>query len=120
MKISNINSSASFGRVYAVAGQKQKITKLKEILEKSDGNSLVLDATDIYVRNQGNGLCTKSAKRGKKIAFVITGKDIDRACFMESGWGSVNGISRHIYKFIDLNNVHNNAAEIITAMKRNI
>lgn len=53
MRINNINSASSFGKVYACAGTKEQLGKLKNNIKKSEGYEMFLSATDLYVRKFG-------------------------------------------------------------------
>lgn len=109
MKISNLNSM-NFGKVYALYGTKQQVTSTcrqicNDIASKNPSIE-ILNATNIYQNNRGNGVLTKAAHEGKSVCFVITGKeDCDKLRFMQHGWGSVNGVSHHIDKGIDLDKI---------------
>ena len=119
MKVDNISNKISFGRVYACAGTKEQINQLKTVVERAKGSGIFFDATDIYVNRVGSGLCTDAAHNGKEIAFVIAGKkDVDNVMFMRQGWGSINGISKHIDRFIELVDVKKQAQAIKKMMKK--
>lgn len=119
MRVNNISNNLSFGRVYACAGTKEQMNQLKNIVQKSKGNGIFIEATDLYINRVGNGLCTQAAQNGKEIAFVIAGKkDVDNVSFMNQGWGSINGISQHINRFIELTDVKKQARAIQKMMKK--
>ena len=119
MRISNISNNVNFGRVYAVAGTKEQVEELKAIVNNSKGEGFFLNATHIYKDKKGDGECTKAAKEGKEIAFVVAGKeDVDKVSYFAPGWGSVNGISHHIDRFIELQNVKLQAKAIQKAMQK--
>ena len=119
MRISNISSNINFGRVYAVAGTKEQVEELKAIVNNSKGEGFFLNATHIYKDRKGDGLCTNAVKEGKEIAFVVAGKeDVEKVSFFAPGWGSINGISNHIDRFIELNNVKAQAKAIKKAMQK--
>ena len=113
MKINSFSNNANFGKVFAVAGSKEKIKELKNALTKQGKKMVVMPATDLYVGRCEDGLCTKAANSGKEVAFFVTGKDIEKVRFMESGWGSRNGVSHNISDFIDLNNVTDDTKTMI-------
>lgn len=121
MRISNISNNINFGRVYAVAGTKEQVDELKSIVNNSKGEGFFLSATHLYKdrKGDGEGACTKAAKDGKEIAFVVAGKeDVEKVSFFAHGWGSINGISQHIDRFIELNNVKLQAKAIQKAMQK--
>ncbi len=125
MKINNISNTASFGRVYAVAGKPEKTEKLVNFLDKQEKKSggivTIEDITDVYKKNSANskGLCSKYAQRGNEILLIVTGKeDHKKMSFMEPGWTTISAITQHIDKFITLNNIHNDAKDIIRTMKK--
>lgn len=119
MRVNNISNHTSFGRVYACAGTKEQMNELQNIVNKSKGNGMFISATDLYVNRAGNGLCTQAAHQGKEIAFVVAGKeDTNKVSFMEFGWSSVNGISRHIDRFIELTDVKKQSRAIQKMMKK--
>ena len=119
MRIGNISNNVNFGRVYAVAGTKEQLAELRQIVQKSAGSGAFFNATDLYKNRQGDGLCTEAANNGKEVAFVVAGKeDYDKVYFMRSGWTSLNGISHHIDRFIDLENVKKQARAIQKMMKK--
>lgn len=98
MRINSINNM-SFGKVYAVIGTKKQL----ENLEKSTSSFQekeklsVMRATELYENSPvAGGLCTKAVKEGREVDFYVTGKNILDVRFMEFGWGSINGVSRHI------------------------
>lgn len=109
MKISNLNSM-NFGKVYALYGTKQQVTSTcrqicNDIAYKNPSIE-ILNATDVYQNNRGNGILTKAAHEGKSVCFVVTGKeDCDKLRYMQHGWGSINGVSQHIDKGIDLDKI---------------
>ena len=118
MKINPINNNFNFGRVFAVAGNKEDMQKLDRELETKQNKMISMPVTDLYVNRTGEGLCTQAAKSGDEIRFIITGKkDMDNVCFMEWGWGSANGISHHITDFIKLDNIKEAAEKIIKTME---
>jgi len=119
MRVNNISNNLSFGKVYACAGTKEQINELKDIIQSSKGNGMVYNATDLYINREGDGLCTQAARQGKEIAFVVAGKkDTDKVSFMESGWSSINGISRHLDRFIELTDVKKQVRAIQIMMKK--
>lgn len=121
MRVNNISNNVNFGKIYAVAGTRKQADKLKKIIEKSYGNGMYIDATNLYKNRIGKGLCTQAANRGKKIGFVVTGKaDTNKVRFMESGLSTINGISQNIDEFISLHNVHSDAKKIKKAMRQYI
>lgn len=114
MRINLNYNSFNFGRVYAVAGSKKKMQKF---LSKIDGekNIITQNATDLYLKSDTDGLCSKEAKKGNEIYFVVTGKkDCDKVKFMTPGWGSINGISKQLDEFILLDNIEK-SKKIITS-----
>lgn len=118
MKVNSINNSINFGRVFAVAGSKENMQKLGQELGLERKNIIALPATDLYVNSNTEGLCAKAVKDGNEIYFIITGKkDTDNVRFMESGWGSINGVSRHITDFIKLNDIKKAAQKIINSIR---
>lgn len=122
MKINSVGAAQNFGKVFAVAGTKEKTNKLKTIISQSEGKADVYEATDMY-RNatETKGACSKAASRGKQVNFVVTGtNDTEKAAFMETGWTSLGGISQHIDKFIDLHNVKADVKPIQKAMKKDV
>ena len=105
MRINSIKNSLNFGRVYAIAGTNKNMQELLKELEPAGNKLIKIYATDLYQGRIEDGECTRAAKSGKEIYFVVAGKeDIENIRFMESGWGSVNGISNHITDFIMLRN----------------
>ena len=119
MRISNISNNINFGRVYAVAGTKEQVDELKSIVNNSKGEGFFLSATHLYKDRNGEGACTNAAREGKEIAFVVAGKeDVEKVSFFAPGWGSINGISKHIDRFIELNNVKLQAKAIQKAMQK--
>ena len=117
MKITNFNST-NFGKVYALYGTKKQVidtcrTVCKD-LEHKNSSLDILDATHIYQVNRGNGVLTKAAHEGKEVYFLVTGKeDCDKLRFMQFGWGSINGVSHHINKGVDLDKVEEKDLEEI-------
>lgn len=103
MKIGNI-SNVSFKAVHAISGSKDQIVNLYNGLleEMKQEKALIMPATDIYKNSSTNGECSKAAKEGKEVAFLITGKNVKDALFMNPGWGSLNGISHHIISFFEI------------------
>lgn len=121
MRIGNISNNVNFGRVYAVAGTKDQVDQVRQIVKKTRGFGMVLDATDLYIKNTGDGLCTQAAKEGKEVAFVVAGKeDYNNVNFMRHGWSSLNGISHHIDRFIELDDVKKQAKAIQKMMKKGL
>ena len=107
MKVSPI----SFGKVYALYGSKQQVMNtcrgICDDLANKNPSITIHNATEIYKNNRGNGILTQAAHEGKDVCFIITGKeDCKKASFMYPGWGSLNGISQHIYKGFDLNKIN--------------
>ncbi len=119
MRVGNISNNINFGRVYAVAGTKEQVEELKAIVNNSKGEGFFISATNLYKDRKGEGECTKAAKEGKEVAFVVAGKeDVEKVSFFAPGWGSINGISQHIDRFIELNNVKLQAKAIQKAMQK--
>ena len=107
-----------YDSVYAVAGTSEQLDKLEEVISKTRGKAIILDATDLYTEGKTNGLCAKAAAEGKEISFVITGKEAcNNISFMQFGWSSIHGISRRIQRFIDLRNTEEQAKNIQEAME---
>ena len=110
--------SREYDSVYAVSGTEQQIEEMKKIIKKTNGKATILDATELYTQGLTNGLCNAAASQGKKINFVITGKEAtDKVSFMDYGWSSLNGISKRIQKFISLDNVKDKVRPIQEAME---
>ena len=64
------------------------------------------------------GLCARAAKQGDEICFIITGKeDMDKVKYMQYGWGSTHGVSKHITDFIKLDDIKKAASKIISTIK---
>lgn len=98
MRINGIGN-VSFGKVYAVIGTNKQLENLKKStsnFQEKDRLS-VMRATELYKNNPiVGGFCTESVSEGKEIDFYVTGKNVHDVRFMEFGWGSINGVSRHI------------------------
>lgn len=121
MKIGNISNNVNFGRVYALAGTKEQINEVKQIVRKTRGFGHFFEVTDMYKKNTGDGLCTQAAKSGKEVVFVVAGQeDYNKVNFMSPGWTSLNGISQHIDRFIELDNVKKQAQAIQKMMKKGL
>jgi len=119
MRVNNLNSNFSFGKVFAVAGTNRDINKLENIIEKAPGDVLILDATDLYKITNTNGKCSEAVKQGKTVDFFVTGKeDRYKVLMMESGWSTLSGVSQHIGEFIDINDIQSTAEKIKKAMKK--
>lgn len=119
MKVSGVSSNMNFGRVYAVAGSQDQINQLHKIVRRTSGKGCFLYATDIYKNSYGDGMCARAVREGKEVAFVVAGKkDYENVMFMKPGWGSINGVSHHLDRFIDLVDVRKQANAIQKAMKR--
>ena len=117
MRINSNYNSFNFGRVYAVAGPKKKMQKFLSKIE-GEKNIITQNATDLYLKGDTDGLCSKEVKKGNEIYFVVAGKkDNDKVKFMAPGWGSINGISRQLDEFILLNDIKENVEEIIALAK---
>lgn len=113
------NISKQYPGVFAVAGTKEQINQLRNIVSKSKGNGYFMEATSLYTNRKGSGLCTDAAKSGKEVAFVVTGKEAtDNVSFMNYGWSSINGVSRHIDRFVELTDVKEQAKAIQEAMQQ--
>lgn len=107
-----------YDSVYAVAGTKDQISELQNIFSKTTGQVMVMSATDLYTQGRTTGLCTDAASKGKEIAFVVTGKkSCDNVSFMNFGWSSLQGISKRIQSFINLENVKEQTKQIQEAME---
>jgi len=115
MKIFNINTKQNFGNVYALYGTTSQIVdtwnnKIINDLPKDsfDKNNIMLfSATDIYENSKQEGILANVAHEGKKVALIVTGeKDCNNVSFMEFGWTSLNGISQHILKAFNLDNIN--------------
>ena len=107
-------SSLSFSRVIAAAGSKDDINSLKEWLDNAgfkEGREYCMDdATLLYKENHTGGLCDQAVnQKGQDVVFITTGKNVDDVKFMQHGWGSLNGISKHISDFADLATVSVNS-----------
>ena len=118
MKVNSINNSLNFGRVFAVTGSKENMQKLGQELELEHKNMIVMPATDLYVGKNTKRLCARAAKQGDEICFIITGKeDMDKVKYMQYGWGSTHGVSKHITDFIKLDDIKKAASKIISTIK---
>ena len=107
-----------YSSVYAVAGTSEQIHELRGIIARTQGYATCLDATDLYKGGYSSGQCGKAANEGKEIAFVVTGKQANKALsFMDYGWSSVNGVSKRLQRFISLDNVKEQAKQIQEAME---
>ena len=107
-----------YDSVYAVAGTSEQLEQLQKIISKTKGKAIILDATDIYDQGKTNGLCSKAVSEGKKISFVVTGKEAcNNVSFMKFGWTSIQGISRRIQRFIDIRDTKEQAKTIQEAME---
>ena len=107
-----------YDSVYAVAGTKEQLSKLNDIISNSKGKAIVLDATDLYKQGKTDGLCAKAVSEGKKVSFIVTGMDsCKNISHMQFGWSSINGISRRLQRFIDLRNTEEQAKTIQEAME---
>ena len=107
-----------YDSVYAVAGSTQQIEELKKILAKTKGYVDVSDATELYKDFPTRGLCSQAVQDGKEIAFVVTGKENNKnLSFMQHGWTSINAISRRLQRFVELQNVPEQAKTIQEAME---
>ncbi len=121
MKVSNINSQTSFGRVYAVAGSQEQLNELKNRIKNNKGELIVLQSTSLYNDKycRAYGQCADAVKEGNEIAFFVTGKkDNKKIRYMESGWSSLTGISRHIDRFIQLGDIESTAKKISKDMRK--
>ena len=107
-----------YAQVYAVAGTPEQIHELRGIIARTQGYATCLDATDLYKGGYSSGECGKAANEGKEIAFVVTGKQANKALsFMDYGWSSINGVSKRLQRFISLDNVKEQAKQIQEAME---
>ncbi|MBO5948076.1 hypothetical protein J6Q66_04495 [bacterium] len=121
MKIGNISNNINFGRVYALAGTKEQLNQAKQIVEETKGYGLFFDATDLYKKSPAYGLCTDAVQRGQDVAFVVAGKeDCNNVNFMRHGWSSLNGISHHIDRFIELYDVKKQTRAIKMMMQKRV
>ena len=121
MRIGNITNNVNFGRVYAVAGTKEQVDEVKQIVRKTRGFGHFFNVTDLYKKSSTNGLCSEAVQNGKEVAFVVAGQeDYNKVNFMSPGWTSLNGISQHIDRFIELDNVKKQSQAIQKMMKKGL
>lgn len=101
MKINPIANNLNFGRVIAVAGKDYQIQELNDNLENR-GDIISLRATHLYQNEDREGMCTKAAKKGDEICFIMTGEDTKNATNYKKGWRTLEDLSNHISGFIQL------------------
>lgn len=104
MNISLSNNSLSFGKVYAIAGTQEQISKIKKIYDNSSGDVLCLVARNKSSRNSRKS--SNPTDYVKKIALIIVGKkDVEKVKDKHKGWKNIRQISTHVEKFADLTTV---------------
>lgn len=119
MRVNNISSNASFGKVFAVAGTYKQIERVGEMVKKYPGDVIVMkDATDLYIGSNTMGLCSNAVRQGKELAFFVTGKkDTDKVKYMaERGWSSMRAVSNQLDEFLNIKNVARAARTIKSSM----
>ncbi len=98
MKVKSINNnSMTFGSVTPIIATTKGKAQLEKALANQKGRYLLDDLTDVYVKLPNTeGILNKASKEGKKILFLITGKEYDASRYMHHGWGSFTAPTRHI------------------------
>ena len=80
-------NSMAFGSVTPIIASTKGKAQLEKALASKKGKYLLEDLTDLYLRNaNSNGVLSKASKAGKKILFLITGKEYDASMYMHHGW----------------------------------
>ena len=83
MNLSPVNNNVAFGKVYAVFGPKEKVSRLESVLTSDNAyrNNLVcVDATNTYrnircMRSMNDVFLRNQAREGNKVGFVLTDED---------------------------------------------
>ena len=90
-------NSMAFGSVTPIIASTKGKAQLEKALANKKGKYLLEDLTDLYLTNaNSSGVLSKASKAGKKILFLITGKEYDASMYMHHGWGSITAPTRHI------------------------
>ncbi|MBQ8634691.1 hypothetical protein IJ425_00875 [bacterium] len=90
-------------KVFAISGTSQQLEDMAKVVKSSEGNASIHNATSVYLGNNFNSRFAKAIENGKKIAFVVTGKEAtDKIKFLEYGWSSLASLSRKVERFISL------------------
>lgn len=77
----------SFGKVVAVTGKQNKLTKVRnKIFAKRTGPVVLKDYTFLYVNASSNGMLSQAAHNGEKVHFYATGEDAICLASRSEGW----------------------------------
>ena len=92
-----VNNTTTFSSVTPIIATATGKQKLEHVLAQNNGKYLLEDLTDEYIKSADyDGMFSKASKNGKKILFLITGKECDAVKYMHHGWGSKFAPTRHI------------------------
>ena len=124
MKISSIQYSPSFKRVYALIGTREQIREATNSLINANGESLTLPATSIYTNKKIQSPLNwdnvpQPPQTGKNISFVVTGhEDVKNISTHVEGWRTLEEISKQIDKFIVLKDIAKQMREVRKSMSK--
>ena len=106
-------------KVFAVVGTPIQLENMTNTLNSSEGKVSIHNATSLYIGNNSKSQYTNAVQQGKKVAFLVTGKEAtDNIEYMKYGWTSLLFISKKIERFISLSDDNKkNIVPVLEAMK---
>lgn len=108
MNISRSLNNVSFGKVYAIGGTDEQISKLKSFFDNSTGDFLYLQSKKSEPSKIKRFLGLDTNQNSKSIALIISGKkDIENIRSKQKGWRFLREIAQHVEKYVDLTSVKN-------------
>lgn len=107
MKINSI-PTIRFSSIYAISAKRDVMEGISKKCDNCPSDSLkFMSATDLYKNNSdGDGFCRRAVKGGDEVAFLVVGEeDCGRVRFMDSGYGTLNGISQHLEEGYEVDDI---------------
>lgn len=104
MKINNINNSVNFKGVYLVASKDKQLKALKKELDDANCFYNNFGVSDFNFNNSTYyDKFQKAKQEGKSVDVFVTGaKDCVKIAMNETGWHSVDAITKKAEIFFDL------------------
>lgn len=106
-------------KVFAIVGTSTQLEDISKTINSSEGNASIYNATGLYLGDKSKSQCTKAVNDGKKIAYIVTGKEATKKVrSLDYGWSSLSRIRGKVERFIFLgDNDKKNIVPVLEAMK---
>lgn len=106
-------------KVFAIVGTSTQLEDIAKIINSEKGNASIHNATGLYIDDNLMSQCANAVKDGKKVAYVVTGKEATEGVrALEYGWSSLSRIKGKVERFIFVDdNNKKNLVPVLEAMK---